>query len=66
MPRYTIRMNVVMAGLKTIVVDLPDDFAVGQNVSISPTANMTITNPSGGSVSLTPGVTVSGTIVSKD
>jgi hypothetical protein len=59
-------MNVVVMGLDTLVVDLPAEFEVGQTVSISPRANMEVSNGSGGSVALTPGITMTGEVVAKD
>lgn len=65
MPRYTIKLNVVMMGMDTITIDDPNDYQVGQTVSLSPTSNITVQGPTG-SVSLGPGVTISGTVVSKE
>jgi len=65
MPKYTIKLNVVMMGMDTITIDVPNDYQIGQSVSISPTSNITIQGPSG-SVSLGPGVTISGTVVAKE
>lgn len=66
MPRYTIKLNVVMMGLDTIVIDTPDEFEVGQTVSISPQQNMKVQDQNGNSVSLSPGVTITGTVTAKD
>jgi hypothetical protein len=65
MPRYTIKLNVAFFGKDTLVLDLPNDFTVGQTVSITPNQSMQITDPSRGSVALTPGVTVTGTVTAK-
>jgi len=65
MPRYTIKMNVVIMGLETIVIDSPDEYEVGQTVTITPRENMTVRNQNGNSVSLTPGVSITGTVTAK-
>lgn len=44
MPRYTIKLNVVMAGVDTVVIDDQNDYSIGQSVTISPRSNMTITD----------------------
>jgi len=67
MPRYTIRMNVVLMGLHTIVLETPEEYEVGQTVSVSsPSSGMTIRDQNGNAVSLSPGVSISGTIVAKE
>ena len=65
MPRYTIKMNVVIMGLETIVIDSPDEYEVGQTVTITPRENMTVRNQNGNSVSLTPGISITGTVTAK-
>jgi hypothetical protein len=65
MPRYTIRMNVVMMGLDKMVIDDSNDFQIGQTISISPKVPMTVQNQDGGSVTITPGITMTGTIIDK-
>ena len=66
MPRYKIKSNVAFNGLDTIVIDSPDQHAVGDSVTLSPTAPMTVENGSGGSVTLQPGVSFTGIVLSKD
>jgi len=58
-------MNVVIMGLETIVIDSPDEYEVGQTVTITPRENMTVRNQNGNSVSLTPGVSITGTVTAK-
>lgn len=66
MPRYTIKMNVVIMGLDTVVIDTPEEYEVGQTVSVSPTSGMTIRDKNGSAVDLSPGVSISGTIIAKE
>ena len=65
MSRYTIELNVVMAGVDTIVIDDQSDYSIGQSVTISPTRDMNITDKNGNSVGLSPGVSVTGKITDK-
>lgn len=65
-PRYTIKMNVEIMGVDTIVVNTPDEFEIGQTVTISPKENMTIRDQNGNVVSLSPGVSMTGKVVAKE
>ncbi len=65
MPKYTIKLNVVMAGVDTVVIDDYDDYSIGQSVTISPRSDMTITDQNGNSIRLTPGVSITGKIIDK-
>ena len=65
MPKYTIKLNAVTGGLDTIVIDVPEDYSIGQSVTISPTSDMAISNQNGISVVLTPGVSITGTITER-
>lgn len=65
MPKYTIKLNVVMAGVDTVVIDDQNDYSIGQSVTISPKSDVTITDQKGNSVGLTPGVSIAGTITDK-
>lgn len=66
MSRYTIKLDVVMMGIDTIVVDIPEEYQVGQKVRVSPRKNLTIRNQNGGSISMGSNVFISGTVVAKD
>ena len=65
MPCYTIRMQVVMMGLEQIVIDDPADYQLGQNISISPQAPMSAKDQHGNGVTISPGVSMSGTVIYK-
>jgi hypothetical protein len=65
MPRYTIKMNVVMMGLETIIIDDPADYQVGQTISISPKVPMTVQDQNGNGVTISPGVSMAGTVIDK-
>ena len=66
MPRYTIKSNVAFSGKDTIVVDVDQEFKVGDPVTISPKQTMVVSSPDGGSVTLTPGVSFTGTVTEKE
>ena len=66
MTTYTIRLAVSLLGKNTIVIALPEDYEVGQTVSVSPTAAMTVSDGQGGSVTMQPGVTMQGTVIAKN
>jgi hypothetical protein len=66
MLRYTIKLNVEVMGVDTIVVDTPDEFEISQVVTISPKENMTIRDQNGNVVSLNPGVSMTGRVVAKE
>jgi hypothetical protein len=65
MPKYTMKLNAVVGGLDTIIIDVPEDYSIGQSVTISPTSDMAIYNRNGISVVLTPGVSIIGTITDR-
>jgi len=65
MPKYTMELNAVVGGLNTIIIDVPEDYSIGQSVTISPTSDMAIYNRNGISVELTPGVSIIGTITDR-
>jgi hypothetical protein len=65
MPKYTMELNAVVGGLDTIIIDVPEDYSIGQSVTISPTSDMAIYNRNGISVVLTPGVSIIGTITDR-
>jgi hypothetical protein len=65
MPKYTMELNAVVGGLDTIIIDVPEDYSIGQSVTISPTSDMAIYNRNGISVVLTPGVPIIGTITDR-
>ena len=65
MPKYTMELNAVVGGLDTIIIDVPEDYSIGQSVTISPTSDMAIYNRNGISVVLTPGVSITGTITDR-
>ncbi len=66
MHKYTIRMNVIIMGLENIVIETSQEFKIGQSITISPTQNLKVQDTKGNYVELTPGVSMSGTIVSKE
>ena len=66
MAKYTIKMNVVVMGLETIVVNTPQEFEVGKSVTITPTQTMKVQDQNGNSVTIPPSVTMSGTVVAKE
>ena len=64
---YTIKMDVVIMGLHTIVVDTTEEYNVGQKVVVSPTSGVSIRDTNGNAVSLPlGGVSMSGTVVAKE
>jgi len=65
MPRYTIKMHVVMMGLKTITIDDPADYRIGQTISISPKVPMSVKDQNGNGVTISPGVSMAGTVIEK-
>jgi len=65
MSKYTIKLNVVMAGVDTVVIEDPNDYSIGHPITITPTSEMTISDQNGNSVGLTPGVSITGTIIEK-
>ena len=65
MPKYTMELNAVVGGLDTIIIDVPEDYSIGQSVTISPTSDMAIYNRNGISVVLTPGISIIGTITDR-
>ncbi len=65
MPRYTIKMNVVMMGLETIIIDDPADYQVGQTISISPKVPLTVQDQNENGVTISPGVSMTGTVIDK-
>jgi len=65
MPKYTMELNAVVGGLNTIIIDVTEDYSIGQSVTISPTSDMAIYNRNGISVELTPGVSIIGTITDR-
>lgn len=66
MPRYTIKLNVVMSGQDTIVIDDDREFEVETSITFSPTSTMIVSDGKGGSVTLQPGVSISGTVVKRE
>jgi hypothetical protein len=65
MPRYTVKMNVVMMGLETIIIDDPADYQVGQAISIAPKVPITVQDQRGNGITISPGISMTGTIIDK-
>ncbi len=65
MPRYTIQLDSVIMGMNTIIIDVPDEYQVGQTVSISPTKHINVQSEDD-SVTIGPEITISGKVVAKE
>jgi hypothetical protein len=65
MPKYTIQLDSVIMGMDTITIDVPDEYQVSQNVSISPAKHINVQSEDD-AVTLGPEVTISGKVVSRE
>ena len=58
-------MDIALFGVDQIVIDSEIVRQIGERVSITPNAPVTVSDGRGGSVTLSPGVTIGGVIVSQ-
>jgi hypothetical protein len=65
MQTYTIKLHERFGGADTITLKTREEYFVGQTVSFSQAGPLTISTSDGGSISLSPGVTFTGTVIAK-
>jgi len=65
MTEYTMRLNAEIMGMDTIAFDDPNDYQIGEEISITLNSNLIIQGLPG-SLTLGSGETISGTVVGKE
>ena len=66
MPRYRIKLDSAFAGMEQAVIDDPKEYEVGERVSLSPRHAIHLESSNGMSITATPGVTLQGTVESRE
>ncbi len=62
---YTIKMNDIKKGLETIIMEDAEEYHIGQTISISPRTPIWVLDQHGNSVTISPGASITGTVIDK-
>ena len=60
---YVVKLNVGMAGIDTVKIPSDDQYEIGQTVSITPNEPTTFDSGDGRSVTIQPGMQISGNVI---
>ena len=63
--QYLVRMDVAISGKDHIIVTSEQELKEGQRITVSPPRTVTFQTPDGGSVTMSPGVSITATVVKK-